>query len=81
MLLELPLLHVLPEKRVMQPLPDVESWRLNKLDVQKQGDNVVMSIDGRYTNFEGGYRLSRDAGRPIDRHFHVQVHRQQLLGP
>ncbi len=58
LLLELPLLHVLPEKRVTHPLPDVESWHLDKFDVRKDGDNVLASIEGRYTNFEGGYRIT-----------------------
>ncbi|MFZ1935695.1 MAG: glycoside hydrolase family 2 TIM barrel-domain containing protein [Thermoguttaceae bacterium] len=58
LLLELPLLHVSPEKRVTHPLPDVESWHLDKFDVRKEGDNVLLSIDGRYTNFEGGYRIT-----------------------
>jgi beta-galactosidase len=55
---ELPMLHVLPEKRVTQPLPDVESWHLDRLDIHKEGENVSVSIDGRYTNFEGGYRMT-----------------------
>ncbi len=58
LLLELPLLHVSPERQARRPIPDVESWHADRVDVRKAGDNVLLSIDGRYTNFEGGYRIT-----------------------
>jgi beta-galactosidase len=58
LLLELPALHVLPTSRPLQPLPDRLTWHLDKLDVQKQGENVRTTIRGQYKDFPGGYELT-----------------------
>jgi beta-galactosidase len=57
-LLELPMLHVLPTARPQQALPDRLSWHLDKIDVVKDGQNVRVKMNGRYNDFEGGYEIT-----------------------
>ncbi|MCC6124883.1 MAG: discoidin domain-containing protein [Pirellulales bacterium] len=57
-LLELPMLHVLPTASAQRPLPDRLSWRLDKIELKKDGENVRASISGRYRDFRGGYELT-----------------------
>jgi beta-galactosidase len=58
LLLELPMLHVLPTASATQPLPDRLNWHLDKCEVKQDGENVRIAIDGRYKDFQGGYRLT-----------------------
>ncbi|OHB70784.1 MAG: hypothetical protein A2V70_15360, partial [Planctomycetes bacterium RBG_13_63_9] len=58
LLLEMPTLHVLPTTRPLQPLPDRLSWKLEKLDVRREGANVCVTIKGRYEDFQGQYELT-----------------------
>ena len=59
LLLELPMLHVLPTTRPQQTaarpadvgISTSSTWR-------KDGENVRVTIDGRYKDFQGGYELT-----------------------
>jgi beta-galactosidase len=57
-MLELPGLHVLPTARPQVALPDRLTWHLDKFDVAKDGENVRVTIGGRYQDFQGGYELT-----------------------
>jgi hypothetical protein len=52
------MLHVLPTASATQQLPDRLNWHLDKCEVKQDGDNVLVTIDGRYKDFQGGYRLT-----------------------
>jgi hypothetical protein len=52
-LLELPALHVLPTRDAQSPLPSRRSWKLEKLTVLKEGDDVRVAIEGAYEDFRG----------------------------
>jgi beta-galactosidase len=54
-LLELPALHVLPTRDAQSPLPARRSWKLEKLAVQKEGDDVRVTLEGAYEGFRGRY--------------------------
>jgi hypothetical protein len=58
LLLELPMLHVLPTATAMQPLPDRLSWHLDNCEIKKDGDNVHATIRGHYKDFQGSYELT-----------------------
>ncbi len=56
-LLELPALHVLRRDRQYAAIPDRHSWRMTGLDIKEAQDgNVVISVNGEYADFQGGYR-------------------------
>ena len=57
LLLDLPRVHLLPAADPLHPLPNPLSWRLQKLDVQPEGSNVRVRIQGTYEHLEGGYDL------------------------
>jgi beta-galactosidase len=58
LMMELPMLHVLPTARPQRGLPDRLTWHLDKFDVAKDGENVRVTIGGRYQDFQGGYELT-----------------------
>lgn len=58
LLLEMPTLHLLPTARPLQPLPDRIDWKLEKLDIKREGENVVVTINGAHKDFQGGYELT-----------------------
>ncbi len=58
LLLELPMLHVLPTASALRPLPERNSWRLENFAVKKEGANVLVTLKGRFKNFHGGYELT-----------------------
>jgi hypothetical protein len=58
LLLELPVLHVMPTNRPLQPLPDRASWKLEKFDVEKEGENVRVTLNGSFKDFQGGYEIT-----------------------
>jgi beta-galactosidase len=57
LLLEFPLLHVLPTGSPLNALPDRLSWQLQSIDSNKEGENVRFMIRGTYAHFEGNYEL------------------------
>ena len=58
LLLELPMLHLLPTASAVQPLPNRLSWHLDRCEIKKDDENVRVSIQGRYRDFRGGYELT-----------------------
>lgn len=56
-LLELPRIHLLPAANPQGPLPDPLSWRLQKMEVEAQGECVRVSLRGTYDHLEGGYEV------------------------
>lgn len=58
LLLELPMLHVLSAASATQPLPDRLSWHLDRCEIKKDGENVLVSLKGSYKDFQGGYELT-----------------------
>jgi hypothetical protein len=57
LLLDLPRIHLLPAAEPLHSLPNPLTWRLQKLDVQPEGPNVRVRIQGTYEHQEGGYDL------------------------
>lgn len=57
LLLDLPSIHVLPSDSPMSPLPMRSTWRLSKLAVEPEKENVRVRVQGSYDRFEGGYDL------------------------
>ncbi|MCO5296934.1 MAG: hypothetical protein M9921_08760 [Fimbriimonadaceae bacterium] len=57
LLLEFPAVHVLRADAPEAPLPGRNEWRLEAMDVKKEGVNVRVVLKGRYREFEGGYDL------------------------
>lgn len=57
LLLDLPALHVLPSDSPMSPLPKQLTWRLRKLAVEPEKENVRVRVQGSYDRFDGGYDL------------------------
>jgi len=57
LLVELPMLHVLPTATPLSPLPDRLSWRVQGVDVTPEGDDVRVHIAGAYEQFTGSYDL------------------------
>jgi len=58
MLLEYPAIHVLPTKDPQSPLPNMLSWRLGQMKVERDGENVRVTMTGSYEGFEGGYEFT-----------------------
>jgi len=57
MLLEFPVLHVLPTAGPLSPLPDRLSWRLQAMETKQEGENIRLTIKGAYAQFQGSYDL------------------------
>lgn len=55
MLLEFPVLHVLPTADPLSPLPDRLSWRLQAMEEKKEGEDIRLTIKGSYAGFQGSY--------------------------
>ena len=55
MLLEAPVLHILPTNRPLRPLPDALTWKLDRFEHQEDAGVVRMKIAGQYTGFKGEY--------------------------
>ena len=68
LLLEWPHLHVLPAATPASPLPSPQTWHLDKLDVQAEGESVRARIKGHYDRFEGGYDILITPGGEITVH-------------
>jgi beta-galactosidase len=57
LLLELPLIHLLPTGAPSDALPDRATWRLQDMDVRAAGDDVRVRLSGAYDRFAGRYEL------------------------
>jgi hypothetical protein len=57
LMLDLPRIHLLPTAEPLRPLPNPLTWHLQKLDVQPEGANVRVRIQGTYEHLEGDYDL------------------------
>jgi hypothetical protein len=57
LLLDFPAIHVLPASSPLSPLPNPSSWRLRRLTVEPERENVRIGLQGAYDQFEGGYDL------------------------
>jgi beta-galactosidase len=58
LLLEWPTLHILPAGQALRPLPDPVSWKLAKFDLRQEGENVRVTIQGAYKDFQGSYEMT-----------------------
>jgi len=58
LLLEHPTIHVLPTRTPLAPLPNVLTWHLRQLKIDRDGQNVRVTIEGSYDFFEGRYQLT-----------------------
>ncbi|HEX5050571.1 MAG TPA: glycoside hydrolase family 2 TIM barrel-domain containing protein, partial [Planctomycetota bacterium] len=78
LLRSLPVLHVLATGRPQAPLPSGRTWRLTRCEVQRDGDDAKVVVQGRYDGFEGGYvyRIGRDARIDVQATF---VHTGELV--
>ena len=79
LLLDLPALHVLPSDSPMSPLPKQASWRLRKLTVEPEQDNVRVRVQGTYDHFEGGYDLLITPSGEITAHSSFRYTGDKLL--
>lgn len=55
MMQDIPNLHILPTPNPFRPVPYKTEWRMEKLDVHKDGENVRVSMLGHYNDFKGGF--------------------------
>jgi hypothetical protein len=69
-LLEGPVLHVLPWADAFAREPDPQTWTLRDLRGQADGSRVVVMVEGSYTGFEGRYELAIDAAGGIEVTYH-----------
>lgn len=59
-LLEWPVLHVLPNTDAFAPKPDPRTWQCKSVVLRNEGDAVVVTIDGAYHEFEGRFVITID---------------------
>jgi beta-galactosidase len=57
LLLECPLLQLLPAASPNAPLPNRLTWQLRQLRIEPEGTNVRVKIEGGYDHFDGSYDL------------------------
>ena len=55
LLLESPALHVMPTGRPLSPIPDRLLWKPGRLGVRRDGQDVVVEVEGSYPSFAGRY--------------------------
>lgn len=58
LLLDYPRLHLLPTRDAERPVPVIRSWAVSRYSVKLDGDNAIVTLEGRYDDFEGGYTFT-----------------------
>ncbi|MFI5378918.1 MAG: glycoside hydrolase family 2 TIM barrel-domain containing protein [Tepidisphaerales bacterium] len=66
LLLEHPTIHVLPTQTPLAPLPNPLTWQLGRMNVERAGENVRVTLLGSYEGFKGTYEFTITPGGQID---------------
>ena len=55
MLLEFPAVHLLPAADAFTPIPNRLAWKRKHMAIEREGENVRVTLTGSYPNLDGGY--------------------------
>ncbi|MBE7559560.1 hypothetical protein HS125_11635 [bacterium] len=69
LLFDYPRLHILPTRDAERPIPVVRSWAVSRYSVKIEGDNAIVTLEGRYDDFDGVYQFTITPSAQVVAHY------------